>query len=65
MRILFLRKATCDVDDPYIARARSEGFEGYSFSPIKISELPHQNLLDQLSQLDKFDGIIITSVSTE
>ena len=64
MRILFLRSGTSDVDDPYIARARTEGFEAFSFSPIKKSELPQDRLLDHFSQLDRFDGIIMTSVAT-
>ena len=63
MKILFLRSGQSN-DDSYMIRAQKEGFEYFSFSPITKTELSDDRLVDQLNQLDKFNGIIFTSVST-
>ena len=65
-RILFLRSQTPEGGraDTYAQAARASDLEPFSFSPISKTELPLEELVEQLEQLESFDGVIMTSVST-
>ena len=66
MRILFLRSATatCTHDDPYMAQARLEGYEAFSFSPIEKAELSLEPFKAEIEHINTYDGLLLTSVST-